>query len=866
MRYVPILILLVPIGFVNAAAPPRAKLPHLDVNGDPLPGGAIARLGTVRFQPHDPCRKIPWRWHTAIATVALSPDGRTVAAARNGEKKGTQIDFMDTSTGKSVRKLDLAAVPVDHRMQFTPDGKSLVFSGWWGIQMVNTQTGAVGLTLDTHQLRDGEVAITTDGKWMAAQPLKHLKHAPVVVWDTKTGKEVMSLPGRGAWCKGLAFGPGRKRLLLWSLVPTQVDAKSIGFDAKSEAVLACIDINTRKIVGETTVGDARLVALCPDGETVAIEAADHRSVRIRHLPTGTDRCAIPAQASRFSFAPDGRVLLTIDGDGRAALWDARKGDKIRDLEGNVVNKDFVILGTSKDGRTIAVLDGGWVSAPRVVVWNAATGKRIGRPHGHEGTVTCIAYAADGRVLTSGSIDRTVRLWDAATGKHLRLLAVHKGAITAVAISPNGKFVASSSQSGVTRLSNVADGKTVAEFAGPERGATALSFSQDGKRLFMGGGTPEVLAREVAGGKEVIRLKTGDDGAVMGFGNGGVLAITANGEIRDEATAPRLRVWDLSEQRSVASFSLTIKNDLGNVRCDAASFSPDGRMLASSQVSEYQGIRPSYGAAQLRLWERVSGEPVRTLGPVISKLLAFSPNGRLLASTGAGQSGHLVVGYGLGVDVWDTLTGEKAGALPVTPECVAFSPDGARMATGGRDHCVLIWEAPKVRQRKMAKAPSPAERDAWWAALGGDARGAYKAIGQMLDDPEHAAALLKERVCPVQAGDPATAAKLIAQLGSEVFAERERAERALEKMGEGVAHLLTKAIHGNVDLELRRRAEGLLKKWHTFSTYGKKHHRAVLTLEWIGTPAARALLRNLAGGAPNARLTVEARAALKRLER
>jgi hypothetical protein len=41
--------------------------------------------------------------------------------------------------------------------------------------------------------------------------------------------------------------------------------------------------------------------------------------------------------------------------------------------------------------------------------------------------------------------------------------------------------------------------------------------------------------------------------------------------------------------------------------------------------------------------------------------------------------------------------------------------------------------------------------------------------------------------------------------------------------------------------------------------------AVATLEWIGTPAARALLRALADGAPRARLTVEARAALKRLE-
>ena len=58
--------------------------------------------------------------------------------------------------------------------------------------------------------------------------------------------------------------------------------------------------------------------------------------------------------------------------------------------------------------------------------------------------------------------------------------------------------------------------------------------------------------------------------------------------------------------------IPIGNDRdGWVRCDAAIFSPGGRMLASSQVSEYQGIRPSYGDALLRLWERTSGRPIRT---------------------------------------------------------------------------------------------------------------------------------------------------------------------------------------------------------------------------------------------------------------
>jgi WD40 repeat protein len=863
MRCVLVLLLLAPMA---SAAAPAAKGPRRDVNGDVLPDGVIARLGSLCFLPEDPRGDVElrWRWRTAAPTVALSPAGTTLAAAQTFENWGTRITFMDAATGKSVRKVDLRAV-FTGQVQFTPDGKTLVVCGWPDIHSVDVRSGEIVMLHVTQPGWQSQLALGREARWLAAQLRKHVKHAPVVVWDLKAGKEVASLPGRGAACQGLVLGPDGKRLLLWSEVPSRVSADGIGFDSNCAQALACIDLPTRKIVGETTIGSAQLVALGPDGETVAIGAEDQRSVRVRHLPTGADRCTIPTKASGLAFAPDGKVLLTIDEDGLGTLWDARTGRKVRVLEGALANKAFVISGISKDGRTIAVLDGGWESAARVVLWNAVTGKRVARPPGHDGTVTCIAYAAGGKVLASGSIDRTVRLWDAASGKHLRLLAVHKRAVTAVAFSPDGKLVASSSQAGPTVVTRAADGKTVADLTGPERGATALSFSPNGKVLFLGGGSPEVLACEVAGGKEVLRLSTGPDGDVMAFGGGGAFALTANGEIRADPQSESLRIWDLAEKRLTSSMPIP-DHRRGTVRCDAAIFSTDGRMLASSQVSAYEGVRPSYGAAQLRLWERVSGEPIRTLGPVVTQVLAFSPSARLLASTGAGRSGHLSVGYGLGLDFWDTLTGEKAGTLPVTPHCVAFSPDGRRVATGGRDHCVLIWEAPQARQGRSARAPSAAERNAWWVALGEEARSAYRAIREMTDATEHATALLKERLSPVRPCDPDAAATLIAQLGSKEFADRQKAEAALEKMGEGVAHHLVIVLKRGTDLEVLRRAERLLKKCNATSTAGMRHQRAVAALEWIGTPAARALLRDLAGGAPGARLTTEARAALARLER
>src|SRR5690242_4070438 len=97
MRLVPVLMLLAHVVIVSGAAAQPARTPRLDVNGDPLPDGAVARLGASRFQP-------PGDVHA----IALSPDGTTVAAAARDSKEGTRVYFLDTATGKTLRKLDLA--------------------------------------------------------------------------------------------------------------------------------------------------------------------------------------------------------------------------------------------------------------------------------------------------------------------------------------------------------------------------------------------------------------------------------------------------------------------------------------------------------------------------------------------------------------------------------------------------------------------------------------------------------------------------------------------------------------------------------------------------------------------------------------
>lgn len=852
----------------EAAAQPSEAAPRLDSHGDPLPAGALLRLGTTRFlgpSPEDVVPEMPFRG-TRQPIIALSPDGKTVVGIVSANKQGSRIAFMDTSTGKITRT---SAGPVlgsvgDDQVQYTADGKSLVLTRHGELRLVDIETGDVQRQSTSH--RGGPLALSSDGVLMAAQleaPAAS-PDAPVGLWEVKTGKKVHQLPGRGCWCKRLQFSPDGQRLLLWSVVPTESTANSRSFGPSSRAAVVCIDVKNGKILGETTANCARDVAFSPDGETVALEADDQQSVRVRHLPTGTERCSLAVKAARSAFTADGTGLVAFDHAGQGTLWHVAKGVKIRDLESTLVNKDFQILGAGRNGL-VAVLDGGWESAAQVAVWDTATGKRRARPAGHDGAVTALAYAADSKWLVSGSIDKTVRLWDPATGAQVRILTSHPAAVTAVAVSADGKLAASACQSGAIRVCNCGDGKVVLETTGPARGATTLAFSANGQELFAGGDAPTVLAWEVAGGKQVVRLATGERGNVLAFAPEGALALTVSHRDRFDRTPPQMHVWNPRNAPPLATVNLP-HGEEGAIRCERAVFSPNNRLVASSQVTEYLGLRASYGKAQVIVWECVSGQAIRTLSPSVTNVLAFSPDGRRLAAGKPGNTGYLRIGYGAGIDIWDTLTGQRLAELAVTPRYLAFSPDGQRLATAGADHTILIWEAPKAAPPEKAGAPTAAELDARWQAFAGKAEDAYQAMQKLLATPDDTVAFLQKQVRPEQKPDPEAVGKLIAQLDSESFNERKAAQDKLEKMGEGAEPHFKKALEGKVNLELRRRLEALVARCKATSPVSLQNHRSVAVLEMIGTPGAIELLRTLAGGVPNARLTMEARSALQRLEK
>jgi hypothetical protein len=125
-------------------------------------------------------------------------------------------------------------------------------------------------------------------------------------------------------------------------------------------------------------------------------------------------------------------------------------------------------------------------------------------------------------------------------------------------------------------------------------------------------------------------------------------------------------------------------------------------------------------------------------------------------------------------------------------------------------------------------------------------------------------LLRTHLKPAAPTDRDRLAKLVKDLDADAFEDREKATDELARLGAAAGSALRKALEGTPSAEVKQRVELLLDKLRTTASPEQtRESRALELLERLATPEATALLKELAAGADDARLTKEAKAALKR---
>ncbi|HEV3447831.1 MAG TPA: hypothetical protein VG099_24555, partial [Gemmataceae bacterium] len=281
------------------------------------------------------------------------------------------------------------------------------------------------------------------------------------------------------------------------------------------------------------------------------------------------------------------------------------------------------------------------------------------------------------------------------------------------------------------------------------------------------------------------------------------------------------------------------------RLHSIACSPDGRLLATVSLS---GAFVVWDAGSHKMLHWFPGEPGQCN-------IAFSPDSQWLTSGS----------YDGGVALWEARSGQqvlKPAGHAARVFAVAFGPDGRTLLTGSDDSTVLMWDLRPGTELKHA-----GDMARLWADLAeSDAAAAYKAIWQLADRPELTVPFLKARLTPAKPMDRERLRKSLDHLDSNKFEEREAASKALTTLGDAIEPELRHELSQAPSAEKRSRLQTLLKAaTGQGSAEDARQARAVVALTWAKTPEALQLLRDLAGGAPHARLTQEARTALKHLD-
>jgi RNA polymerase sigma factor (sigma-70 family) len=794
------------------ALPPAQaeKPPLLDLFGDPLPPGALARLGTVRF------RLGGWG-----ESVTFTPDGKALVTAG----LGSYARLWDGATGRELRQFGQPPLSSARRAALSPDGLTLASGHNDGtIRLWETATGKQLRSFQKAALAITALAFSPDGKRLAVAseidwpPRGQVN--PVRLWDVVTGTEVLRFEGHTDTVHTVAFAPDGKTLATGG--------------GRYDPTLRLWDAATGKVlqVCKGHEGELWSVAFSPYGRTVASGSMD-KSIRLWDAASGNEKGRLGGHREdvvAVAFAPDGKKLASGSFDATLRIWDIDRGVELRRFEGH--EGGFQSVAFSRDGTTLAA--GGRDHTLRL--WELPSGKEL-QPHDSQlDGVFALAVAPDGRTIATGGGDRAVRLWDAGTGKEIRVVGRHDGWVECLAFSPDGTLLASGSLDKTARLWDVATGRELQRFAVTDE-VNSLAFAPDGKILATANRfTGSVIHLwDVDGGKEVARFDAPGEGlhgvtCVAFAPDGKALAAGSYDGV--------IRLWDHRLVRVIGP--TTMRHE----RCACLVFSADGRTLATSDLD-----------GDLRLWETATGKERRHFR---GHPCSFSPDGRVL-----------VAGSEHGIDLWDLAADAKLTSLTGhrgSIAALAFSPDGARLVSGSWDTTALVWDTSALPAAPLPPNSADERPTELWAALGSaDAAVAYRAGWRLTRRPAEAVALFGEQLRPVVAADPVRLSRLIADLDSDEFAVREKAARELEQLGELARVAVQKNLLQPPSLNVRQRLQQLLEKMNGTDLAPEvlRGIRAVEVLERIKTPEARALLAKLAGGAEGVRLTEEARSATTR---
>jgi WD40 repeat protein len=915
-RSVGLAVLLLPL-ILRAQDSPDVRA---DRFGDPLPEGAVTRLGTLRF------RQPGW-----VHAVAFSPDRRAIAT---GSYEDSMVIVWNGKTGEVLRKIDLPEGNQVGSLAFSPDGKTLSVGGNGTIFLYAMAEAGKPETIDLHTGRAmmdsfpdvHHLLYSPDGKSIASVDFE----GGIRIWDARSGERVRRIEADIGYASSLAFSPDGKVLV------AGCQGMAIrGWETGSGKEVLTIEVpeppvdpNLGQFNSEPEVGP---IAFSGDGMAIASVGTDCYPMQTKvHLwdpETGKEMGSLGTGNHGYSsvaFSSDG-TLLAAGGYRKVEIWNWREEKLLKTFPSGASHLAF-----GPEGRTIA---GVGEMGGTILVREIESGEKVPDFEAHDAFVEALAYSPDGSRIASGDVEGVIILWDPETGRavrHLRgpvpeagiedmefspdglrllvlegnhyrvwdtvkgeavlsiraggawnpldfsgplgegiqadVLRQFEGIAMAFSFSPDGKVASTAHADGSMQIWDCTSGKSIRKIDACESALRGIAFLEDGKRVVSCGMGGEIGIWDVASGRKI------REGALP---SGGVRCAALSPDGRLLVWGDRdgeIGFWDLEAGVEVDRLGRH-EEGVREVR-----FSPDGKWLlsrgcspsmASPEDEEFEFIEKF---AMFKVWDLGLATEVLALKAYSDWTSSDMDEESVYHSVAFGPDGHTLVAGSMAGDVHiiQIATGKSCRRLSGHTGIVndlACSPDGRFLASASYDTTILVWDA-----GPPSPPPTEGERrdpDTLWEILAGrDPKAAYVAMKQMTAQGDPAASCIRERLRPAKDENRERIRELIRRLDADDFRDREEASAALETLGEEAEPALRAALAQSPSPETEKRIRHLLERFDpphdTFPNAQLQAQRAIRVLERIGSPEALRHLRDLSGGSSWASRTGAAAAAMRRL--
>ena len=633
-----------------------------------LPEGAKARLGNGKLN-----------------NVVFSPDGTRVAISTS-----IGIWVYDAQTREAVSLF--AGIQADEKERFLPSTppEALAFSAdavlvasahGKSIYVWDTVTGTAFAMLDEHPDSITAIALSPDSTKLAAAGGDWV----VRLWDVSTGKFINSLKGHPGAVNAVTFSPDGKtlasagsRLRLWDADTGELlhaDDKDLGsidrliFSPDGKILAGAggwdravhlwdVDTRTYQKTPKGHTGEIRDIAFSPDSGTLVSVGAD--AMRLSDVSTGTELKSLPTPQDKIPqpvpailklealnqaylprqrdhvhsarFSEDATKLISVSQDGSLHVWDVETGLYQTSFSVGAYSDLVYHLAFSEDGKYLASNDG---YEERIRVWDVenATQHAVLTP-GQGGILNPLrrlTVSSGIKKIAGRELHGTIHIWDAETAELLSSIPTDQMiGYWRLLLSPDGKFLAGRDILLRNRIEfwQTDPGAPLFTLEDHASPVTAYAFSPDNRTFATGGENSTIILWEVETGNRLANLMGYTKKSIRAF------AFSAKGNTLASASGNKILLWDVNTRKQLNNFD-AVKD------IDALAFSPDGKILASGGAD---GL--------IQVWGLVPNPQVQT--------------------TFAGHQGS--------VDV------------------LMFSPDGKTLASGSGDGTVLLWDLEDILQK------------------------------------------------------------------------------------------------------------------------------------------------------------------------